>query len=98
MSPSPVEASVDPNAAALVEELERLSHWLGREEPRRHELQTGLARLRESIHDPSRAGRALLRCAVVVDRMYSSSLKRLIRNKLAKLNAVIGGKRFARAW
>lgn len=75
--------------APLVEELERLARWLGREEPRRYELQQAVDALQAEAGDPTRLSRALLRCAVTVDRMYSSSLKRLIKAKLMELSRAI---------
>ncbi len=75
--------------APLVEELERLARWLGREEPRRYELQQAVDALQVEAGDPTRLSRALLRCAVTVDRMYSSSLKRLIKAKLMELSRAI---------
>jgi hypothetical protein len=82
--------------SALVEELERLSRWLGREEPRRHELQHAVDALQAEPYDATRLSRALLRCAVTVDRMYSSSLKRLIKAKIVELSRTLSDPAHAR--
>ncbi len=81
-----MDQACDSRLVVLVNELVRLAHWLGREEPRRHELQDAVRQLESGIRDPGQLGRAVLRCAVTVDRMYSSSLKRLIKAKLVELH------------
>lgn len=79
----------------LVNDLERLAQWLGREEPRRGQMRRALAALRRNLNDPIQAGRALLGCAVTADRMYSSCVKRRIRAKLRECYGLLSAAKSA---
>lgn len=75
----------------MLGELDRLAHWVGREEPRRAELWGAVDEIKRCLDDGRNPHRAVLRCAVAVRGLWSTALKRLLDKRVRELHALAGG-------
>ena len=72
-------------------DLDRLAHWVGREEPRRAELWQAVDDIKQCIEQGRTPTRELLRCAVAVNGLWSTALKRLLDARVRELYSIAGG-------
>lgn len=73
----------------LLSDLDRLAHWVGREEPRRAELWNAVEDLKVAIERDQDASRAALRCAVAVNGLWSTALKRLLDARIREVYTLL---------
>lgn len=73
-----------PNDVILAD-LDRLAHWVGREEPKRAELWSAVDDIKRCAEQGRDSKRALLRCAVAVNGLWSTALKRLLVARVRQL-------------
>lgn len=74
----------------VLQDLDRLAHWVGREEPRRAELWDAVEDIKRCVHEGTDAKRPLLRCAVAVNGLWSTALKRLLDARVRELYSMAG--------
>lgn len=73
----------------VLNDLDRLAHWVGREEPKRAELWSAVDEVKRCVQEGQDARRPLLRCAVAVNGLWSTALKRLLVARVRDLYAKI---------
>jgi hypothetical protein len=72
-------------------ELDRLAHWVGREEPRRAALWSAVDDIKAAVAQDRDCRRPLLRCAVAVRGLWSTALKRLLDARVRELSGIVEG-------
>lgn len=81
----------DSRTHEVLADLDRLAHWVGREEPRRAELWEAVAAIKASVAEGADPRRPLLRCAVAIHGLWSTALKRLLDARVRELHAIFDG-------
>lgn len=80
-----VPANIHAPIHVIVADLDRLAHWIGREEPKRAELWNAVDDIKQSVERGRDPRRALLKCAVAVNGLWSTALKRLLAARVRQL-------------
>ncbi len=79
----------NPKLQELLSDLDRLAHWVGREEPRRSELWSAVEELKSAIQTGADASRPALRCAVAINGLWSTALKRLLDARIREVYTLV---------
>jgi hypothetical protein len=76
------------NAAALLQQIDQVIHWLSKHEPRRQDLVCGVAQMLSRLESVSRSD--IINLQLHVWRLRGGPLKTLLARQVAELGALFG--------